>query len=142
MPVAPPPSLIWRRIVPIFDWVTLATSLALLIGVDMPIVAESPEYTDLLHIMFAVFGVFLAMFILENFVFRKRFATEVRKGDGFFAVFIFIRNLFFIINFIPVVHLLALVVMPVVGPAFVLGYTIFLIVRRRNVLPVPAPPHA
>lgn len=129
-------STTWRLTIPILNWITLALSLCLIIGVDVPIVIGSPQYEPLLYIMFAIFAAFLIFYALEMHVFSKRLRSAAMTGDWFFALFILLRNFFFLVNFVPLIHLAALAVMPVAGPVIVLLYAVML---RARLAGVPAP---
>jgi hypothetical protein len=69
----------WSKAIPVINYVFFGLSLILILGVDVPIVVQSPKLGSFLTIMFAVLAVFAVFLILENFVFRKKICVNTLR---------------------------------------------------------------
>jgi hypothetical protein len=88
----------------------------------------------------AVFAIFL---VLENFVFSKKFASTHSGIDVGLNILIVIRNVIFLLNFIPLIQLLGLVGIFYVGWLILILYIIFIIYRFGHstaIIHPPSPP--
>lgn len=119
----------WSFVIPALNALALGGSLLLLLGVDVPIVQGAPQYANLLNIMFGILAVSVAFYFYETFELRRRFKEAAMTYDWFFALFVLVRNLFLVVNFVPLVHLGALMVMPIAAPVILILY--YALVRAR-----------
>jgi hypothetical protein len=105
--------------------------------------------------MIVVFGVFLFFYYLENHVFKKRFSESHSQFDGWILALIVVRNIVFLLNFIPFIQILggliliSVIYIPigVLGgnfgvallglavPAHLILYVTLLVKRHKNSLP-------
>lgn len=111
----------------------LIVYIGLLFGIDMPMAISSPELLGFWYIMLAVFSVFLIFFALETFVYRKRFSTTTSGTDSGLLVIIVLRNVLFLLNFIPFIQILGLVGLPTVGLVLLILYVVFIVRRSAGV---------
>lgn len=113
-PVEPLVNKKWTKVIPIINKICLVISLLLLFGLDLFILltADSSDFLtqDALFriwiIMLAVFSVYLVLFFLENFSFKKRFAASKSRLDSWFILIVVIRNLLVIGSSTPLIHLI------------------------------------
>ena len=104
----------WTKVIPILNKICLVISLLLLFGLDLYILltAGSGDFLtqDALFriwiIMLAVFSVFLVLFYLENFSFKKSFADSKSRLDNWIIVVVVIRNLLVLGSSTPFIHFL------------------------------------
>jgi hypothetical protein len=80
-------------------------------------------------VVLAIFGVF---YYLENFIFKKRFASSISSLDNKIIGLIWVRNIIFVLNFIPLIQLIGWLGISVLGAPLLVIY-IILIIRRRDV---------
>lgn len=99
---------IWNKGIPRTNSTFMVISLVLVFGLDLFIAITSPDLRSFWYMMLAVFAVFAVFFCLENFVFRKKFANTTSSLDKWISMIIVIRNLIFLLNFIPFIQLLGL----------------------------------
>lgn len=99
---------LWAKGIPRTNKVFMIISLVLVFGLDLFIAISSPDLRSFWYMMLAVFAVFAVFFCLENFVFRKKFANTTSFLDKWISMIIVIRNLIFLLNFIPFIQLLGL----------------------------------
>jgi len=121
---------IWTKIIPRTNMVFMIISLLLVFGLDLLIIISSPSLRPFWYMMLAVMGVFLVFFFLENFFFSKKFANSKSALDPWISVIIVVRNLIFLLNFIPLIQLLGLMLLPYVfAPVCLVLYIILIICR-------------
>ena len=99
---------LWAKGIPRTNKVFMIISLVLVFGLDFFIAISSPDLRSFWYMMLAVFAVFAVFFCLENFIFRKKFANTTSSLDKWISMIIVIRNLVFLLNFIPFIQLLGL----------------------------------
>jgi len=122
-------STIWTKGIPRTNKVFMIISLVLVFGLDLFIIISSPGLRSFWYMMLGVLAVFAVFFCLENFVFRKKFTDNTSNLDkGIFAVIV-IRNLIFLLNFIPVIQLLGFAAIVYAGWIIGLIYLGLIIVR-------------
>ena len=99
---------LWAKGIPRTNKVFMIISLVFVFGLDLFIAISSPDLRSFWYMMLRVFAVFAFFFCLENFVFRKKFANTTSSLDKWISMIIVIRNLIFLLNFIPFIQLLGL----------------------------------
>ncbi|OGG50817.1 hypothetical protein A2704_06485 [Candidatus Kaiserbacteria bacterium RIFCSPHIGHO2_01_FULL_54_36b] len=127
----PGKSRVWTAVIPGINISFLAGYLGLLLGIDYPILQAQPELARFWYIMLAVFAIFAVFFLLETFIFRQKFATTRSGSDGGVVTIVVIRNIIFLLNFIPGIQLIGMAALPTVGSVLLIAY-IGLIVRRSR----------
>lgn len=121
---------IWTKGIPRTNIVFMIISLLLVFGLDLFIIISSPSLMSFWYMMLGVLAVFSIFFFLENYLFRKKFSDSKSALDGWIYAIIFARNIIFILNFIPLIQLLGLMLLPYVfAPVCLVLYTILIICR-------------
>src|SRR3989344_7282882 len=118
---------IWTKGIPQTNLIFGLLSLLLVFGVDLYAVISNPDLSFFWFIMLIIFGVFAIFFYLENVVFCKKFANSTSKLDIWISLVIVIRNVLFLLNFIPIIQLFGLIGIVSVGWVIGLVY-LFLII--------------
>lgn len=123
----------WSKTIPVINYVFLAISLGLLLGIDLPILMSSGggELVGFWYMMLAVLAIFAIFLILENFVFRKKFMA-IPGSDVGIIVIIVLRNIIFVLNFIPLIQLIGLAGIFYVGWILLILYIVFIISRFHS----------
>ena len=99
----------WGHSIPRSNRVAMKVSLALVFIIDLIILFLSGFSLFMFWaIMLAVLGIFAIFFFLENHVFSKRFGDTKSALDKWIAIIIALRNLVFILNFIPLIQVFGL----------------------------------
>lgn len=120
-PLAAPPaqSLVPQKTLSVWSKGILRTnrtfmviSLLLVFGLDLFILFSSgfslmPFWIEML----IVFGIFTVFFCLENYVFSKKFSDTKSALDPWISGIIVLRNLIFLLNFIPVIQILGMMLL-------------------------------
>ena len=122
--VAPVVSM-WGKGIPRTNWVFMGTSLLLVFGLDLFVLMQSnfslmPFWIEML----IVFGVFTVFFSFENYVFSKKFSSTRSALDPWISLVIVLRNLVFVLNFVPVIQVLGMLLLGgflAIIPAYSLG---------------------
>lgn len=99
---------VWTKNIPRTNKIFMVLSLVLVFGLDLFIIISNPSLASFWSIMLAILAVFVVFFCLENFVFSKKFANTTSSVDKWISMIIAIRNLIFVLNFIPLIQLLGL----------------------------------
>lgn len=123
---------LWTKIVPRTNWVCMIISLALVFGLDVSILIQSPTLAWYWYEMLAVQAVFIVFFVIENFVFKKRFSSTRSKQDTWITALVFPRNVLFILNAIPLIQLLGAVILLVAALPYLIIYSIIIHSRLKG----------
>ncbi len=134
-PTIPTVNQIWRKGILTTNIIFFLIYVGLIVGIDMPIVHSDSSLLGFLQIMYVVLAGYVVFFLLETFVFRKKFGTSASSLDNGIVTVIVLRNILFLLNFIPFIQLLGLAGLPTVGLILLIIY-IILIVRRFNSMKV------
>jgi hypothetical protein len=97
-----------KKGIPRTNKISMIISLILVFGIDLSIVIASPDLIEFWYMMLGVLAIFTVFFYLENFIFRKKFTNTTSPLDKWISMIIVVRNLIFILNFIPFIQLLGL----------------------------------
>ncbi len=110
--VTPPaPKSIWAKGIPRTNWAFMIISLLLVFGLDLSILFSSFDLMQYWIVMLIVFGVFAFFFLLENYLFSKKFANTKSGLDPWIFAIIAVRNVVFVLNFIPLIQLLGIMLL-------------------------------
>ncbi len=119
----------WKKTIFYTNIVSIVVYLILILAIDLPIGLSSSELLPFWYIMLVVFAGYLVFFVLETFVFRKKFSTSVSGLDSGILTVILLRNILFLLNFIPFIQLIGLIGLPTLGVILLIIY-IIMIMRR------------
>jgi len=120
---------VWEKYIPLSNKVCMIISLLLFLGLDLYIVITNPELFSFWMIMAGVMAIFAGFYYYENKKLSERFRFSQSKLDRWILFLVWLRNIIFILNFIPVVQLFVMFAVGVLGIPYVLIYG--LIVWRR-----------
>ena len=123
----------WATRIPRTNIGFLIAYLALVFGLDFGIAKSSPDLFFFWYIMLAVLSLAMVFFALEMFVYKRRFITTASSLDTGIFVVIILRNIIFLLNFIPYIQLIGLVALPTAGIILFIMYVIFVIRRAAGV---------
>lgn len=127
---------IWEKVIPRINAGFLILYLLFVFGVDVFVLLsasthERGQYMSFWYIMLAVLAVYFLFFCLENFIFKKRFRSTTSRLDSWIVFFIVVRNIVFLLNFIPFIQLLGLFIDFFAGWAIVIIYAIFMFLNEK-----------
>lgn len=104
-------NIMWAKHIPRANKIFMVISLLLVFGLDLSILIESPDLAYFWYVMLGVLAVFMVFYCLENFVFSKRFSKTTSSWDKWISMIIAVRNLVFLLNFIPYIQVLGMVLL-------------------------------
>ena len=123
---------IWNKGIPRTNSTFMFISLLLVFGLDLLIAIASPDLLSFWYMMLGVFAGFGFFFFLENFVFRKKFANTTSSLDKWILTAIVLRNIIFLLNFIPLIQLVGIWALASIGWLVGLAYVVLIVVRFRK----------
>jgi hypothetical protein len=123
---------IWSKGIPRTNNVFIIISLLLVFGLDLFIIISDSSLLSFWYMMLGVLALFSVFFYFENFVFRKKFANTTSALDKWISMVVGIRNLIFLLNFIPFIQLLGLAALAFIGWIILLIYIGLIIGRYRQ----------
>jgi hypothetical protein len=82
IPGVPVDSKIWKSTIPKMNLGFLIAYGFLIFGLDLAIVVSNPSLLSFWQMMLAVFAVFVVFFLLETFVYSKKFSASLSSADG------------------------------------------------------------
>ncbi len=121
---------IWSKVIPIANITFMAVSLLLVFGLDLIILIAEPELFGFYAAMLVVISIFARFFYFENYVFKKRFLLSSSKLDRWFFGLVILRNLVFLLNFIPVIQIGGGISLVFGGIPYIIIY--YIILRKRS----------
>ena len=123
---------IWDKWIPRTNTIFLVLFLLLIFGVDLVIILNNPDLFGFWAIMLIVFAGYCIFFFIENFKFNKKLATSQHSLDTWIFIVVILRNILFLLNFIPFIQLLGLLGLPTVGVGLLVVYIILVVLRMRR----------
>lgn len=127
-----PGNRLWLKVIPIINIVSLVISIALVFGLDLLILISSPMLFPFWIEMLIVFVISLVFIYCENSVYKRRFSNSFSNLDGFIVVLVIIRNIVFVLNFIPFIQVIgAIGAIFGIIPYFII-YLVLLSQRRKT----------
>lgn len=122
---------IWAVEIPRMNRYSMIASMPFVFGLDLAILIMEPDLAEYWYMMLVVLAVFSIFYYIENFVLSRRLASRSHSADGVLYVFIVLRNIAFILNFVPGIQLLGLAALFYAGVPFVILYGILLYLILR-----------
>jgi len=101
-----PNNRLWLKVIPIINIVSLVISIALVFGLDLVILISSPMLYPFWIEMLIVFVISLVFIYYENSVYKHKYSNSFSKLDGFIVALVVIRNIVFVLNFIPFIQII------------------------------------
>lgn len=122
---------VWSKGIPRTNKGFMIVSLVLVFGIDLLILMSSPELAPFYIEMLVVLIIFGIFFYRENYILNKRFATSRSKLDTWLTSLIVIRNIVFVLNFIPFIQIGGAMALAFGGIPYLIGYFILLSKRSK-----------
>lgn len=126
--VKPIKSSLWTSKIPRINMISFVIYVILLLFVDLSIVITSPSLLEYFYMMLFVFGTFMVFFILENALLCRKF-TDYQDIDYVILVLIVVRNLIYLLNFIPLIQLVGILIAYTFGIVIVILYITLIVLR-------------
>ena len=120
----------WTKIIPRLNNSCMIISALLVFGVDLMILFQSPELAPYFFAMLAVFTIFAVFYIYENRKLKQRFSNSESRLDTWFVALVVVRDLVFVLNFIPFIQLIGGAALVFGGIPYLVVY--YFLVRARN----------
>jgi len=112
---------IWTKYIPWSNRVFMVLSLALFLLLDLYILFDNPSLLMFWLAMLVVMIIFLIIYRYENVRLKKQFSNSKSKLDPWLLTLVAIRNIVFVLNFIPYIQIIG-------GVALIFGIVPYLIV--------------
>lgn len=122
---------IWSKGIPRTNIGFLVISLLLVFGLDLTILVRSPGLAPFYIEMLAVLVIFGIFFYRENRILNKRFAHSRSTLDAWITTLVVIRNIVFVLNFIPFIQIGGAVVLVFGGIPYLIVYFVLLSKRSK-----------
>lgn len=120
----------WTKIIPRLNIGFMVISTLLVFGLDLMILIDSPELAPFFYAMLVVLAIFVAFFFYENKILKRKFASSDSKLDSWFVALVVLRDIVFVLNFIPFIQILGGTALVFGGIPYLIIY--FLMLRARN----------
>lgn len=127
----------WTKIIPTTNHIFMVISVLLVFGLDLVILFSSPELAPFFIEMLVVFAIFVMFYVYELSTLKKKFSNSESRSDTWFVALVIIRNVVFVLNFIPFIQILGGIALIFGGIPYI-GIYFFLLRRRKEVLAVTA----
>lgn len=128
-----PVNKIWSKTIPYINVTFMTFSVMLVFGLDLIILIFNFSLVFFWIIMLVVFGLFVIFFRLENYLFNKKFAKSKSALDPWIGALIVLRNLVFILNFIPGIQIIGAMIFIVAIWPYIILYSILTSSRSKAV---------
>lgn len=134
LPIAP--NRTWSKSIPAFNNISMIISLILVFGLDLMILIGTPSLAPFYYEMLFVLVIFGLFFFYENYIASKKFSDSSSSLDKWFLSSITVRNIIFIINFIPLAQILGGLLLFFGGIPYLIFYLIMMYRREMGIKPI------
>jgi len=117
---------IWSKSIPGTNIGFMVVSLLLVFVLDLGILIASPGLWGFYVAMLIVISIFAGFFYFEKNVLKKRFLLSHSKLDSWFFGLVILRNLVFLLNFIPLIQIAGGMALVFGGIPYIIIYCIIL----------------
>lgn len=121
----------WSKIIPSSNSTFMVISLGLFLGLDLMILVTNPGMYPFWAAMLVVIVIFAAFYYYENYKLAKKFKKTKSKADVWILVLVTIRNVVFVLNFIPFIQILGAGILILGGIPYIILYYIALMARSK-----------
>lgn len=121
----------WSKGIPRINTGFMMVSLLLVFGLDLVILINEPDLFPFYAAMLAVLGIFSVFLYRENRVLNKRFASSSSTLDKWLVTLVVIRDIVFVLNFIPFIQILGGAALVFGGIPYLAVYFILLSKRAK-----------
>ena len=122
----------WSKRIPRTNLGFMAVSLLFVFGLDLIILINETDLWPFFVAMLVVLSIFVVFYFIENYVLKKKFSTSRSRLDTWIVVLILVRNIVFVLNFIPGIQILGGAVLVFGGIPFLIIYGLLLSSRSKN----------
>jgi hypothetical protein len=129
-------NLKWTKVIPRINKRLMIISLILFLVVDLFILIIEPELFPFWAAMAVVMVIFVGFYRYENNTLKERFANSNSRLDSSFIALTTIRNVVFVLNFIPFIQLLGGAVLIFGGVPYLIVYYFMIRARNKSVVTV------
>jgi hypothetical protein len=129
-------SELWNRYIPRTNNIFLGIDLALVFILDLAIIINSPELKPFWYAMLFVLVIQLVFWSIENYYLSPKLKTQpTTASTQFFYIFSLLKNILFLLNYIPLVQIIGWIGGVFAGPVIVVGYivTLWFQFKRKRV---------
>jgi len=123
----------WPKVIPRLNNGFLVISALLVFGIDLPILIMNLELAPFFFVMLCVLAIFVVFYLYENRKLKQKFSNSDSKLDSWFVVLVFIRNVVFVLNFIPLIQILGGLVLIYCGIPYLIIYYFWIRNRAKLV---------
>lgn len=120
---------IWSKGIPRGNMIIMIISLILVFGLDLVILIDNPTLAPFWFAMLGVFGIFGIFYYIENRIFKQKFKTTLSKKDKQISLLIGLRDMVFLLNFIPFIQILGGIALMYGGIPYL--FTYYFLLRHR-----------
>lgn len=124
----------WSQAIPVLNGIALVASIALLAIVDIPILISEPSLAPFFYAMLFVLVVSSAFYVYEQFTLKKLFRNNTSRLDTWFVALTVLRNIVFVLNFIPGIQILGGIGFVFGGIPYLTGYYFLLRSRKKSIV--------
>jgi hypothetical protein len=130
----------WTKSIPWANRGFMATSLILLLGVDLYILVTDSMGLGMetmvffYRAMFIPMAIFVGFYFYENRILSVKFSNSKSKLDIWFTILVAVRDYIFILSFIPFIQILAFAVLVKGAVPYLIAYYFMMRARNRAVL--------
>lgn len=120
----------WTKTIPQLNNGFMVICVLLAFGLDLMILFQSPELAPFFFAMLAVLAIFIVFYLYENRKLKQKFSNSDSKLDSWFVALVTLRNIVFVLNFIPFIQLLGGAALIFGGIPYLIIY--YFLIRARN----------
>jgi sterol desaturase/sphingolipid hydroxylase (fatty acid hydroxylase superfamily) len=112
----------------------MALSLILFLGLDLEILINSPNLLPFWIGMLVVMIIFICFYYYENSKLKKKYKNSRSNADVWLLVLNLIRNLVFLLNFIPLIQLLGIYALVLGIIPYLIIYGLAIAIRAKSTI--------
>jgi hypothetical protein len=124
----------WTKYIPWANKGFMVISLLLFLGLDLYILINEFDLLPFWLAMLVVMAIFVSFYFYENRILKVKYATSESKLDIWLIVVVAIRNIVFVLNFIPLIQILGGMLLVFGGVPYLIAYYFMMRARNRAVL--------
>lgn len=122
----------WAERLPRTNRAYMIVSLVLVFGLDLFLVLGDSSLEGFWFEMIGVIAIFGLFYYLENNVLSEKFSQTTVPVDTYLDFVINLRNLFFVLNSIPLIQILGILLLTFAGIPLLVIYCLLIAIRFRQ----------
>ena len=123
----------WTKNIPRSNKGFMVVSLLLFLGLDLFILISEPDLLVFWLAMLVVMLIFVAFYYYENYKLAVKFETSTSKLDPWILALVALRNVVFVLNFVPVIQILGGMALIFGGVPYLIVYYFVIKARHKSV---------